>query len=83
MVKLGSMDILFIGFLYPSFLFHQKQLEEKTNESKPTGDNSILSTNTEHPPLLSAHDSDEAQSTEQRVLRGKSCESTWNNRVHI
>lgn len=43
-VKLGSMDILFIGFLYSSFLFHQKQLEEKTNESKATGDNSILST---------------------------------------
>lgn len=44
MVKLGSMDILLIGFLYSSFSFHQKQLEEKTNESKSTGDNSILST---------------------------------------
>lgn len=50
--------IFCVWFLYPSFLFHQKHLEKKKNESKPTGDNSIL--------LLKHWRSTASQSTSQQ-----------------
>lgn len=56
--------IFYFLFLYPSFLFYQKHME-KTNESKPTGNNSTLSPNTKGLLLLSPDHSNEAKSTIQ------------------